>query len=159
MILFRGGQPIKQVANPPLGAPFERIEGLATARGHRQQALPAVVWRDFFADQPTLVEPAQDAAAVTGVETEVASDVARRHAVALLDLIEHPGLGQRKCTVEPARPQHAEILSIKTIKAAHRGNALRLLDAGDCHADSIGQLLARVKYLVRIRRYARDGTV
>ena len=34
----------------------------------------------------------------------------------------------------------------------------RILDAGDRHADSIGQLLAKVKYLVRIRRHARDGT-
>ena len=98
------------------------------------------------------------ASAHDAFETEVAGDVARRHAVALLDLIKHAGLGQRKCAVEPTRPQHAEVLSIKAIEATHRGNASRILDAGDRHADSIGQLLAKVKYLVRIRRHARDGT-
>ena len=147
IILLGRGQPAEQGADLLHGPRFERIEGLASARCQRQDALPTIVGRDVLADQPALVEPAQDAAEVAGIEAEIATDLGRGGAAALPDLVQHARLGQRERAVEPAVLQHAEILRVEAVEAAHRGDALRLVSGRNCHAGSIGQLLDGVKYL------------
>src|SRR5271167_1273167 len=115
MLLLCRAEPAEHRADLPLGSRFEGIEGLASARGHRQEALPSIVRRDVFADQPALVKSAQDAAEVTGVEAKIAGDVARRRAVALVDLVQHARFGQRERAVEPAMLQHAEMPGVEAV--------------------------------------------
>src|ERR1700719_2182602 len=118
MVLLGRGQPAEHRTDLPLSPRFERFEGLASACGHRQKALSAIVWRHVFADQPTFLKPVQDATEVTGIEAEIADDAARRRSLALLDLIQHARLSQRERTAEPTVLQHAELLSVEAGEAA-----------------------------------------
>src|SRR5215472_1307029 len=117
MVLFGRGEPAKECARLPLRARLKRRVGLLAARGHRQKALPAILRRYVLTDQPSLVKPLQDAAQVTDIKAEIAGDVGRSRAVAMLDLVQHARLRQRKHAVEPAGLQHAEILRVKAVKA------------------------------------------
>src|SRR5262245_55443580 len=105
----------------------EGSEGLTAAFGERKKTLPRVVRGGLAADQPDLLEAAQDAAEVAGVELELARNIARRtlcRAGARLDLIEHARLGERKRAVAPARLQHADACGVEAIELAHCGDAL-----------------------------------
>ena len=159
MVLLRLGEPAEHRADLPFGPRFERLEGLAAARGDRQEALPGVVRRDVLADQPALVKAAQDAAEIAGVEAEIAADVGRGGAVALLDLVEHARFGQRERAVEPAVLQHAEMLGVEAVEAAHRGDALRIVRSRSCHDGRLGQLLDGVKYHGRMGSAFRKALV
>ena len=76
------------------------------------------------ADQAALLEIAQHAAEIAGVEIERAADVARGGASPLRDLVEHARLGQRVGAVELGLAQHADLPRVEAVEAAHRGDAL-----------------------------------
>src|SRR5712671_2805946 len=149
MVLLVLGQPAEYCTNLPFSPRFKRLKGLASARGHRQEALPGIVRRNVFADQPTFLKPAQDAAEVPGIEAEIPHDVARRRALALLDLIQHARFSQGERSIEPTMLQHTELLSVETVEAAHRGDAPRVVRNHSFHTNCIGKLLDGVKYMLR----------
>src|SRR6516164_9628074 len=99
MLLLRCTQPLEQRADLLLGPSLGR-------------SLPA--------DQPVSLKAAQDAAEITGIEVKLARNVACRRTPALLDLVQHPCLGERIGAVEPAALQDAEPLGVEAIEAAHR---------------------------------------
>ncbi len=103
--------------------------------------------RHLLADQPILVEAAQDAAQIAGIKTELAADVARGRTRALPDFVEHPRLGERERAVEPGFLQQADVLGVEAVEAAHRGDAIwhaafpLILAGRGGHAHRLGQLV------------------
>ena len=122
MVLLVLGQPAEHCTNLPLSPRFKRIKGLTSARGHRQEALSAIIRRNVFADQPIFLKPAQDATEVSGIEAEIAHDVARRRALALFDFIQHARFSQGERSAEPTVLQYTELLSVETVEATRRAS-------------------------------------
>src|SRR5262249_35789169 len=86
----------------PHRARFQRGEHLASVRRDGQEALTRILGRDAFADQPALLETAQHAAEVTGIDAEIAGDVGRRRATTRFDFIKDARLGERELAAQPS---------------------------------------------------------
>jgi hypothetical protein len=132
----------------------ERRERLATFRRDRDQALAAVVRRARFLQQAVLAEAAQDAAEIAVVEVEVGGERARRHLLAVGELVEHARFREREARVDQALAQQAELAGVEAGEAPHRGDALLQTVRSRQHGhlqigDSVNQLLDGVKYLSR----------
>jgi len=123
------------------------VVGLAPAGGERQKALPPIGRRGFAPDQPELLESVKDAAEVTGVEAKRTADVGRGGGAAQMNFVEHPRLGERERTVQPAVGKHAQVLGVEAVEAPHRRDPVRIDNGQSCHEGSIGLILDRVKYL------------
>src|SRR5262245_5580970 len=117
MVLFGRGQTAKESPRLPLDPHLKPRARPLAAPGHRQIASSAILLRYVLTDQSSLVNPPQDTAEVPRIEAEIVGDVGRRRAVAMVDLVQHARLCQRKRAVEPAGLQHAEILRVKAVEA------------------------------------------
>ena len=58
------------------------------------------------------------------VEVEIGRELARRHLLAMRQLVEHARLGEREARVHQALLQQAELARVEARKAPHRGDAL-----------------------------------
>jgi hypothetical protein len=101
---------------------LERRERFASARGQQQEASARVVRAASPLDQPSRLEPAQQARQIAGVEQEVARQLARRARRPLGDFVEQAGLGQRPRAAEHAVVQQAEPLRVEAVVPADRGD-------------------------------------
>ena len=77
-----------------------------------------------FLQQAVLAEAAQDAAEIAVVEVEIGRERARRHLLAMRELVEHARLGEREARVHQALLQQAELARVEAGEAPHRGDAL-----------------------------------
>jgi hypothetical protein len=94
------------------------------------------------------LEAAQNAAQVARIEVEIARNVGCGRAIAVPDLVKHARLSQRERAVEPGGLQHAELLCVEAVEAAHRSNVLHIIQGGSGHAGSLGQIVDGVKYIL-----------
>ena len=78
-------------------------------------------------DQATRLEAAQDAAEITGVESEVLGNLRGGGFVAMHDLVEHARLAEREFALVDALMQQPDALRVETIEAPHGGDAIRKL--------------------------------
>src|SRR5258708_36545255 len=113
-------------------------------------ALPGIARRGFAFDQAALLEVAQHAAQIAGIEIERAADLGRGRRAAAGDLVKHPRLAERIGAVEKSFAQYADLPRVEAVEAADRGDALVALPDGR-HDPSFGQILDLVKYLGRSR--------
>src|SRR3984957_20770778 len=93
-------------------------------------ALPGVMRRGFSFDQAALLEIAQHAAEIAGIEIERAADLGCGGRAAAGELVKHPRLAERIGAVEKGFAQHADLPRVETVEAADRGDALVVLPAG-----------------------------
>jgi len=90
-------------------------------------------------EEAALVEAAQDAAEVTGIETEVGGELRCRRPLALGEFVEHARFGERIGALQEAIPQHADPACIEAIEAADRADALLEIDRGaGRHGECLG---------------------
>src|ERR1700734_156528 len=113
----------------PVSCCERRISG-AAARRERQMALPGIARGNFAADQAALLEIAQHAAQIPGIEIKRAADLGRGRGAAAGDLVEHAGLAERIGAVEKGFAQHPDLPRVEAVEAADRGDALVALVDG-----------------------------
>ena len=73
------------------------------------------------------------------VEIEVGGELARRHGLAMRQLVEHARFGQGKARVHQAFLQQAELSRVEAREAPHRGDALFKLGCAHDHLPWLGQ--------------------
>jgi len=77
------------------GAGVDRRVERTAGFGQRDDDLSSVALGGPPVDQPTLLEPAEDSAQITGVETELGRELRCRRPLALCQFPDHPTFGQR----------------------------------------------------------------
>jgi hypothetical protein len=112
------GQPREQRRHLVPRAGFERPEGGAPAPREPQQAQARVGGRRGPREEAVRLEAAEDAAHVSGAETEIPPEVGRRRRLAVRQLVQHPRLGQRKRTVEQVLVEHADPPRVEPVEGA-----------------------------------------
>ena len=104
-------------------ASVERRERAPTRGGQRQRPPARVVRRRAAAQQAARAEPLEDAAQVSAVEREVARQIARGHARAMRELVEHAHFGEREGAREEPFVQHADPARVEPVEAPHGRDA------------------------------------
>ena len=96
LLLLRFGQRGEQRADLAARALVERREGLAAGGREGEQQVPGVVLRAQRLHQAALLEAAQQAAQVAGVEIELARQLGRGGAAAVREFPQQARLGERE---------------------------------------------------------------
>ena len=120
---------------------FRRRIDFAALRGQRKVALPCVGLRRFSADQAFLLEIAQQARQVPGVEIERADNVAGGQVVAFRQFVQHAHFAERVGAVEIVFAQDADLPRVEAVEAAHRIDAGGVRVVGFHGAHSVGQIV------------------
>lgn len=94
-------------------------EDTPPAAGQRDDLPAAVQSGSIEPDQPVCLEPAEDAAQVTGVEAEALSQLDGLHLVALCQLEEDPGFGQRIGRALHAVTKNADGARVEAVEPPH----------------------------------------
>jgi hypothetical protein len=81
--------------------------------------LACIVGGGFPRHQSPLAEAAQHAAEIARIQPEIAHQIAGGHAIAIGQFVKHAGFGQREGRIEPAVFQHADLLGVEAVEAAH----------------------------------------
>src|SRR5262245_42481672 len=109
-------------------------------------SLARILRRRLAADQPALLEIAQQAAEISRIKVERAANVARCQLVAMCQLVQNAHLPERIGAVEVCLAQYADLLGVKPIESAYRRHCLLA-----CHKARVGKLVDKVKYFVGSR--------
>src|SRR4029453_9376919 len=105
----------------------------------RQQALPPIVGRGGFDDEPALAKAAQDAAEIAVIEAELRGDFARGRLVPASELVKHARFGERVGGPQEAVLEHADPPRVKAIETPHGADALVEIVGGcGCHGKAPG---------------------
>ncbi len=118
-VLRGGGEAVQHPAHVLVRAGVEGREGLAPLRGQREVASPAVLLRTELAKEPALLEAAQDAAQIPGVDAEVATQLGGRRVHAVRELVQHARLREGERTAGEAFTQHADLARVEAVEATH----------------------------------------
>ena len=116
-------------------------EGFAPLGRQREDTLPAIGPGGRPREQPTLLEPPQDAAQVAGIQAQLLPQRGRVGGRLGAELVQDAGLGEREGTLEQRLPQEPDLPGIEPIEAAHGGDALRGSGPGqnDPHRKAVPQ--------------------
>jgi hypothetical protein len=109
-----------------------------------------------FDDEPSLIEPAQDAAEIAVIEAELGGDVCGSRLLAVCEFVKDASFGQGKRTFQKVVAQHADTAGVGPVEAPDGAHALvkRMIGHGNALilrvCANIKELCDFVKYLLRV---------
>src|SRR5579883_356813 len=125
--LVGSGELAQHVRDVALRFRVERTHGFLAACGQRKMALPRILRDRAARDEAALLEFAQEAAQIGGIETERAADVGCGRGGPLPDLVQHARFTQRVGAVEKIPAQHADLPRVEAVETANRGDPAFML--------------------------------
>ena len=133
------GQAGEQRGDFGLALAVERCEGAPAGAREAEVEMACVARRAFAADQLLLLQRAQQAAEIPGVEVEIARELDGGRAVAVGELPEEARFGQREAGVGELLVEDADAARIEAVEAAKGGGAR---GADGFHAAMMRQMVA-----------------
>jgi hypothetical protein len=77
-----------------------------------------------FDDEPSLIEPAQDAAEIAVIEAELGGDVCGSRLLAVCEFVKDASFGEGKRTFQKVVAQHADTAGVRPVEAPDGAHAL-----------------------------------
>jgi hypothetical protein len=93
--------------------------------GQAHHLAPPVVARRLAHDEPVGFEPAEDPAEVAGVEPQQPAQLGRGHLIAMRQLEQHAGLGERVRRAEDTGLEHADHARVEAVELAYARHRFR----------------------------------
>ena len=119
LLLLRLGQRVQQCRNLASRAGIQRRESTPTGGREAQVQMARIVLRASALHQAALLEAAQQAAQIAGIEIECTRELGRGRGLAMRKLPQQPRFGQREARMQQSFVQHADAARVEAVEGTH----------------------------------------
>ena len=101
------------------GGGVELAEGFLPFIGQREEHLSPVFVGTSPADQPALLETAEDPAQVPGIQVELSSEMGSRRPFVVGEFVDHPCLGEGERAFQESLLEDSDLLGVEAVEPSN----------------------------------------